>query len=93
MLFDKCLEMSYKNSPTSDQNIVPNCAIVPNIDRQSNSLLKNTILPMPYRDTVERCPDCFGNLLLPGYVVLMFMAVRSEAQSQCILSGPQNPHI
>ena len=35
MLYDKCLEMSYKNSLTSDQNIVPNCAIVPNIDRQS----------------------------------------------------------
>ena len=28
--------MSYKNSLTSDQNIVPNCAIVPNIDKQSN---------------------------------------------------------
>ena len=35
MLYDKCLEMSYKNSLTSDQNIVPNFAIVPNIDRQS----------------------------------------------------------
>ena len=35
MLYDKCLEMSYKNSLTSDQNIVPSCAIVPNIDRQS----------------------------------------------------------
>ena len=36
MFYDKCLKMSYKNSLTSDQNIVPNCAIVPNIDRQSN---------------------------------------------------------
>ena len=37
MFYDKCLKMSYKNSLTSDQNIVPNCAIVPNIDRQSNT--------------------------------------------------------
>ena len=37
MLYDKCLEMSYKNSLTSDQNIVPSCAIVPNIDRQSKA--------------------------------------------------------
>lgn len=40
MLYDKCLEMSYKNSLTSDQNIVPNCAIVPNIDKQSKSVPK-----------------------------------------------------
>ena len=35
ILYYKCFKMSYKNSLTSDQNIVPNCAIVPNIDRQS----------------------------------------------------------
>ena len=44
--------MSYKNSLdlTSDQNIVPNCAIVPNIDKQS----KPTRWPKSPRIVVRR---------------------------------------
>ena len=65
MLYDKCLEMSYKNSLTSDQNIVPSCAIVPNIDRQS--YLNHRLTPMGVRSKPMLEPFEFGASVVHAY--------------------------